>query len=262
MPRPFSWRVRGGMQALLSAEAGGALAGLHWILLTGESENAITLDELRSKGRAALKADPQAFERIHAEMRPEDPAILYLTSGATGEPKMGSPARRLASNIDMGPVVLPLTPDDCTIALLPSAHIAQRVVVELVPIRMGVRGVVLGRPVEAAAEIEASGQRSFWRRRAFGSECTPALPRRSASEALARTQCSIARRPGDGSGRLRTGRASRFRLDAARAQDCRSRGILENSRAARRETAHRRIGCRAAGTRDLARILLPPSACR
>jgi long-chain acyl-CoA synthetase len=129
----------GSMQALLAAEGGAALAGLHWILLTGESENAITLDQLRSKGRAALKADPQALEKIHAEVRAEDPAILYLTSGATGEPKMGLVTHAaLTSNIDMGPQVLALTPDDCTIAFLPSAHIAQRVVIELLPIRMGI----------------------------------------------------------------------------------------------------------------------------
>ena len=38
----------------------------------------------------------------------------------------------------MGPQVLPLTPADSTIAFLPSAHIAQRVVIELLPIRMGI----------------------------------------------------------------------------------------------------------------------------
>jgi long-chain acyl-CoA synthetase len=37
----------------------------------------------------------------------------------------------------MGPHVLPLSPEDCTIAFLPSAHIAQRVVVELLPVREG-----------------------------------------------------------------------------------------------------------------------------
>ena len=40
-------------------------------------------------------------------------------------------------NIDMTPAVLPLTPDDCTVAFLPSAHIAQRVVGELMPLRTG-----------------------------------------------------------------------------------------------------------------------------
>jgi long-chain acyl-CoA synthetase len=37
----------------------------------------------------------------------------------------------------MGPAALPLTPDDITVAFLPSAHIAQRVVVELLPILSG-----------------------------------------------------------------------------------------------------------------------------
>src|SRR5260370_27196396 len=66
-------------------------------------------------------------------------AILYLTSGATGEPKMGlvSHAAVLA-NIDMGPQALGLTPADSTISYLPSAHIAQRVVVEMLPLGMGI----------------------------------------------------------------------------------------------------------------------------
>ena len=36
----------------------------------------------------------------------------------------------LVSNIDMGPHVLPIGPEDSTLAFLPSAHIAQRVVIE------------------------------------------------------------------------------------------------------------------------------------
>jgi long-chain acyl-CoA synthetase len=126
------------MHALI-AEGGEGFAGLHWILLTGESEGAVTLDQLRAKGRAALKKDSAAFENIRTAVHPEDFAILYLTSGATGEPKMGLVSHAaLTSNLDMGPEVLPLTPDDCTIAFLPSAHIAQRVVIEMLPIRMGV----------------------------------------------------------------------------------------------------------------------------
>src|SRR5665213_120349 len=126
-----------GMKALM--EAGDSLAGLHWILLTGESEGALTLEQLRAMGRAALKKDPQAFEKIRAEVHADDPAILYLTSGATGEPKMGLVTHAaLTTNIEMGPQVLPLTHDDSTIAFLPSAHIAQRVVIELLPIRMGI----------------------------------------------------------------------------------------------------------------------------
>ncbi len=126
------------MRALLDA-AGDTLTGLHWILLTGEAKGAITLEGLRAKGRASLERDPHAFDNIRAEVSAEDPAVLYLTSGATGEPKMGLVTHAaLASNIDMGPQILALGPQDCTIGFLPSAHIAQRVVIEFLPIRMGI----------------------------------------------------------------------------------------------------------------------------
>src|SRR5579883_1756952 len=109
-----------------------------WILLTGESEGLLTLEQIRAKGEQRLREDPQAFERIRAEVNASDTAILYMTSGATGEPKMGLVTHRaLVANMDHAPDVLPITPSDITIAFLPSAHIAQRVVVELVPIRQG-----------------------------------------------------------------------------------------------------------------------------
>jgi len=105
----------------------------HWILLTGRAEGALSLEELRAMGRAALKRgeEPGAAE-------PADAAILYLTSGATGEPKMALVTHQaICANIAMGPAVLPLGPDDSTVAFLPSAHIAQRVVVEFLPIPAG-----------------------------------------------------------------------------------------------------------------------------
>jgi long-chain acyl-CoA synthetase len=125
------------LDALL-ATAGDLPLPVRWILLTGEARNAITLDQLRAKGREALAEDPTAFEKIRDSVGPEDPGVLYLTSGATGEPKMALVTHgALVANIDMGPAALPLSPEDCTIAFLPSAHIAQRIVLELLPIRMG-----------------------------------------------------------------------------------------------------------------------------
>lgn len=127
-----------GMRTLLEAGSPSPTE-LRWILLTGELDGVLTLDQLRADGRRSLQEDPHAFEKIQAEVSADDPAVLYLTSGATGEPKMGLVTHAaLTENIDMGPQVLDLTPDDCTIAFLPSAHIAQRVVIELLPIRMGV----------------------------------------------------------------------------------------------------------------------------
>ena len=110
----------------------------HWILLSGEREGAIPLARLREMGRSAMAADPALLARISEEVQPSDIAVLYLTSGATGEPKMAMVTHEsIVSNIDMGPAVLPIGPEDRTVAFLPSAHIAQRVVIEFLPMRSG-----------------------------------------------------------------------------------------------------------------------------
>jgi long-chain acyl-CoA synthetase len=110
----------------------------HWILLSGEAEGVPTLEDIREMGRAAMARDPELLPKLLAETQPSDPAVLYLTSGATGEPKMALVTHHaIVSNIDMGPAVLPLGPDDSTVAFLPSAHIAQRVVMEFLPMRCG-----------------------------------------------------------------------------------------------------------------------------
>jgi long-chain acyl-CoA synthetase len=116
-----------------------ALAGASvdfFVLLTGEDPGAISLNGLREKGRDAMAADPGLLARIRAECSPQDIALLYLTSGATGDPKMVTITHHaVTSNLDMGPYVLPIGPEDSTVAFLPSAHIAQRVVIELLTIR-------------------------------------------------------------------------------------------------------------------------------
>jgi long-chain acyl-CoA synthetase len=110
----------------------------HWILLTGEAEGALSLAALRELGRRATADNPQLLATLRAQLTPADPAILYLTSGATGEPKMALVTHAaIVANIDMGPTVLPLGPKDSTVAFLPSAHIAQRVVIEMFPLRWG-----------------------------------------------------------------------------------------------------------------------------
>jgi long-chain acyl-CoA synthetase len=110
----------------------------HRILLTGEAEGALTLEGLRARGREALARDSGLMERLRSETLPSDTAVLYLTSGATGEPKMALVTHRaIVANLDMAPTALPIGPNDATVAFLPSAHIAQRVVIEFVPIRMG-----------------------------------------------------------------------------------------------------------------------------
>ena len=108
------------------------------ILLTGEAEGALSLAQLRERGRLALTEDAGYMARLKAEVTPADFAILYLTSGATGDPKMALVTHAaVVANLDMGKLAFPLGPNDCTVAFLPSAHIAQRIVVELLPMRLG-----------------------------------------------------------------------------------------------------------------------------
>ncbi|WP_031497587.1 AMP-dependent synthetase/ligase [Bryobacter aggregatus] len=111
---------------------------LQWVLMTGEAEGVQTLAGLRELGREAMAQDAQMFARIYIETKPQDPAIIYLTSGSTGEPKMGLVTHHaIVSNIAMAPKVLKLGPTDTAIAFLPSAHITQRLVLQMLPMEYG-----------------------------------------------------------------------------------------------------------------------------
>jgi long-chain acyl-CoA synthetase len=128
----------GMMRSLQDAAAGEPLE-VRWILLTGEADSAVTLDGLREIGARALTEDQELLPRICSEVSPGDHAILYLTSGATGEPKMGLATHAaIVANVEMGPKVIDLGPEDATIAFLPSAHITQRIAMEFLPLGMGV----------------------------------------------------------------------------------------------------------------------------
>jgi len=119
-------------------ESQGLALPKHVILMTGERKGVLSLETLQRLGCQALERSDSAFLRVQDEISPDDSAILYLTSGATGEPKMGLTSHAaILANMDMGPVVLPIGPEDSTVVFLPSAHIAQRIVLEMVPMRMG-----------------------------------------------------------------------------------------------------------------------------
>ena len=121
-----------------AAEAQAVKLPEHIILLTGKEPAVLSLESVTEMGRALLERDPGAMARVQDEISPGDGAILYLTSGATGEPKMGLTSHAgVIANIDMGPAVLPIGPEDSTVVFLPSAHITQRIALELLPMRMG-----------------------------------------------------------------------------------------------------------------------------
>jgi long-chain acyl-CoA synthetase len=110
------------------------------IVMTGDAPGQVVAFEvLRRKGHEAMKADPGLLGRIVGEVAPQDYCILYLTSGATGEPKMGLVTHNaVVFNCGRGPLVIDLGAGDLGLAFLPSAHITQRLGMELLMLRMGV----------------------------------------------------------------------------------------------------------------------------
>ena len=120
-------------------DAGGEELDARWVVMTGVVEGVMTLEEVRARGRAAMADDPEFFERIRLNVMPEHRAILYLTSGATGAPKFVEVSHgSLVANVDIGKKVVDIGPKDRVIAFLPSAHIAQRLGIELLPLAMGI----------------------------------------------------------------------------------------------------------------------------
>jgi len=100
------------------------LAHGHWPMAP------LRLSNLWRKASAKLAADPEGFRAQSARgLAHQALAVLLHDFGANRRTQdgTGQPAA-LVINIDMTPAVLPLTADDCTVAFLPSAHIAQRVV--------------------------------------------------------------------------------------------------------------------------------------
>jgi long-chain acyl-CoA synthetase len=125
------------MAAIDNAGAGGIEA--RRVLLTGEAEGAITIHQLRKRGREAMALHPHFVAGFTSELTPSAHCILYLTSGATGEPKMGLASHNsVVANCDIGCLALPVDRLDSALAFLPSANITQRFGLELLMIRMGV----------------------------------------------------------------------------------------------------------------------------
>ena len=161
-----------------------------FFLLTGTAEGAISLEALIERGRESGKSNPARFAELTGSVTPEDHAILYLTSGATGEPKMVlSSHYAVVSNIEMGLTALPLTTDDVTIAYLPSAHITQRIVVEFLPMLFGTPVVFSESLLKLPAEIKAVRPTMFvapprmWER-VYSSICTEIRKKPAATRKL------------------------------------------------------------------------------
>jgi len=99
----------------------------HILLMRGEpADGVISWDDYMTKGRAAVAADPKAFEATWRAVGPEDTLNLIYTSGTTGPPKgvtyshnnvlwtLEACSRLLSSK------------GDVLVSYLPLAHVAER----------------------------------------------------------------------------------------------------------------------------------------
>jgi long-chain acyl-CoA synthetase len=96
----------------------------HLVLLDGDADAAITLDELFERGRANANFD---FDVSWQAVQPEDVATLVYTSGTTGNPKgVESTHANLLFEGAAVREVLPVEFGDRITSFLPSAHMADR----------------------------------------------------------------------------------------------------------------------------------------
>ena len=96
----------------------------HVVLLDGEHEAAMTLDELEAGGDPAFD-----FEAAWRAVEPDDVLTLIYTSGTTGPPK-GAQLTHAGMMFECQGVasVAPMTPGGRALSYLPSAHVADRFV--------------------------------------------------------------------------------------------------------------------------------------
>ncbi|MEV0609548.1 AMP-binding protein [Polymorphospora rubra] len=123
----------------------------------------VPLSHVRSVGRAAHRADPEAFERRWREIRPEQPVTLLYTSGTTGDPKGVVLSHR---NVIYQAVVLEATvsvPDHApSVAYLPLAHIAERMLGVYNPIYRAGHVTICPDATQLVAALRAIGPASFF----------------------------------------------------------------------------------------------------
>ena len=84
-------------------------------------------DELLELGRAEAKRDPDAFDAMWQQVKPDDLATLVYTSGTTGPPKGAMQVQRqVLWMAETGHRFLPTAETDRHISYLPFAHVFER----------------------------------------------------------------------------------------------------------------------------------------
>ncbi|NCF72543.1 MAG: AMP-binding protein [Gammaproteobacteria bacterium] len=110
-----------------------------WKGLRGfEHEKVAPVEDLYEAGRAYSKQHPDRVDRIVADSRPDDLAILIYTSGTTGMPKGSMISQRyIMFQINLTPDTIRQKEDDELLTYLPLCHVAERIFSAWAPLATG-----------------------------------------------------------------------------------------------------------------------------
>ncbi|GIE95416.1 AMP-dependent synthetase/ligase [Paractinoplanes rishiriensis] len=128
-----------------------------------EGGRIIALQTVAARGAEAHAADPAAFEKTWREIRPEQPVTLLYTSGTTGDPKGVVLTHH---NVVYQAVALENTvetpPHAPTLAYLPLAHIAERMLGIYIPIYRAGHVTICPDPTQVLAGLVGVRPASFF----------------------------------------------------------------------------------------------------
>ncbi|MGW4399770.1 AMP-dependent synthetase/ligase [Amycolatopsis nivea] len=123
----------------------------------------VAYSAVRETGRAALAADPEAFDQAWQAIRPDDPLAMIYTSGTTGDPKGVVLSHRNAIHEGIAVHTLHKAPMHPTnIAYLPLAHIAERELSIYLPIVAAGHVHTVGDPSGVVAALGQVRPQSFF----------------------------------------------------------------------------------------------------
>ena len=110
-----------------------------WKGLRGfEHEKVVPIETLYEAGKTYGKQHPHRVERIVADGRPDDLAILIYTSGTTGMPKGSMISQRyILFQINLAPDAVRQTETDELLTYLPLCHVAERIFSAWIPVSTG-----------------------------------------------------------------------------------------------------------------------------
>ncbi len=112
----------------------------HVIRMQEESlpSETIGLEEVREKGRAALRDSPEAVRERAALAEPDDLATIIYTSGTTGKPKgVMLTHGNLVSNVNASRKVLSVGPESVSLSFLPLCHVFERMAGHYLMLKVG-----------------------------------------------------------------------------------------------------------------------------